>query len=1166
MSPGCPNCGAAAPEGAKFCGSCGASLVLRCSSCDAEVPPDARFCLSCGAPQKGEAAAPPAEQSGREERKIITVLFADLVGFTSSTEQSDPEDVRAKLSVYHRHIREDVERHGGNVEKLMGDGVFAAFGAPTAHEDDPERAVRAALRIQESVARLNEENPGLALSVRIAVTTGEAIVQLDRTDRDREGIIGDVVNTASRLEGVAEPGTVVVDERTYAGARATIEFEPLPEVTVKGKAEPLEIWKAIQARSRLGGYIEEETATPFVGRQSELDLLVTRFERAQREGATELVTIIGEPGVGKTRLLTEFRQVIDDLPDIVWWRQGRCLPYGEGITFWAIGEVLKAHAGILDSDSPATVDAKLGSAIEALIPDPVRASWVRARLGALIGGDADDEGATQQELFAALVRFFEAMAANRPLVLVIEDLQWADATLLDFVNHLIEWAVDVPILLVGTARPELLDMKPDWGGGKRNASTVGLSRLSDEDTARLIGSLLGRTVIDAGVQKSLLERCAGNPLYVTEFVRYAAERGILNQLSEAIDTPMPDSVQALIAARLDLLDVADKSVLQAASAVGRVFWTDSLTAISPGTDRELRESLRRLSLRELIRSIRQPSMEGQEEWAFSHALITEVAYRQIPKGERRRFHISVARWIRNAAGDRLSEVAELLAHHYDLVAELGELDDELKRDAYAAMHAAATRVENIDARRAELYYDRAIGFAPTPTDRVVARLGRLEIISGEEALDEAVEMGELALAEARETGDMGLVANCLHQLAGLHWYRGDNETNNRLLREAVTLLDSLPPSEIKAKVLDSLVFHTSVDGKPLEALGLIEEYRDVIMSAGAPETQARMMQNEAGIRLLLGDASGLQDSLDARAMFLDRNMTAKANAATNNYATWAVFYEPAASVAAVMDEAISMCLERGYTPHSEFSRMTRFESWFPLGRWDEILADADEILEADAARGGSKVSGWVTAWKARIALERHDVRRAKELNEGRLETAFNEGDAYSTAAAFALAILVGLATGDHERGLEVASEYADFLYESPEQAWLYVADVAWPLVQAGGLDTLIRMVAKSKGQGSWGSARWAYTKAVAAYSADELAEALELVDEARAHIETLGHVYDPILYSVLRGRILLDLGKVVEATGILEDARVPARRIRALRLLGQIDALLEEATGAAAEA
>jgi len=1141
-------------------------LVRRCPSCDAEVPADARFCLNCGAPQVAGTPAPNAEPAAREERKIITVLFADLVGFTSSTEQADPEDVRARLSVYHRHIREDVERHGGNVEKLMGDGVFAVFGAPTAHEDDPERAVRAALRMQDSVAQLNEENPGLGLSVRIAVTTGEAIVQLDRSDRDREGIIGDVVNTASRLEGVAEPGTVVVDERTQAGARSTIEFAPLPDVTVKGKAEPLKIWKAIQARSRLGGYIEEETATPFVGRQSELDLLVTRFERSQRESATELVTIIGEPGVGKTRLLTEFRQVIDDLPDIVWWRQGRCLPYGEGITFWAIGEVLKAHAGILDSDSPATVDAKLDSAVGALITDPVRGSWVRARIGALVGGDPGDEGAAQTELFAALVRFFEAMAANRPLVLVIEDLQWADSALLDFVNHLIEWAVEVPILLVGTARPELLDSRPDWGGGKRNASTVGLSRLSDEDTSRLIGSLLGRTVIDAGVQKSLLERCAGNPLYVTEFVRYATERGILDQLSEAIDTPMPDSVQALIAARLDLLDTADKSVLQAASAVGRVFWTDSLVAISPGTESELRESLRKLALRELIRPIRQPSMEGQEEWAFSHALITEVAYRQIPKAERRRFHVSVAHWVRDAAGDRLSEVAELLAHHYDLVAELGELEPELRQDAYAAMHAAASRVENIDARRAELYYDRAIAFAPTDADRVVARLDRLDIVSGEEDLDEAVAMGQVAVGEARGTGEVELEARALEQLASLHWYRGDNEANRRLLHEAVTLLEPEPASEVKAKILTSLVFHTAVDGKPLEALDLIHEHRDTVMSAGAPETRARLMQEEASIHLLLGDASGLQDSLDARAMFLDRNMTAKANAAANNYATWAVFYEPAAGVTALMDESIAMCLERGYTPHSEFSRMTRFESWFPQGRWDEILADADEIIEADQARGGSKVSSWVTAWKARIALERNDLHRSQEMSEGRLEAAFNEGDAYSTSGAYAVTILTALAAGNRDQAVKTSKEYAEFIHESPEQTWLFVADVAWPLVETGEPEILERMVARSKGQGGWGAARWAYSKAVLAFDDTKHDEALELVEEALDHIEPLGHVYDPILYRVLQGRILLALGRSLEAIEVLEDARVPARRIRALRLLGQIDGLLAAATSSAAEA
>lgn len=1165
----CHSCGASLPDGARFCSTCGSPLAKPCASCGAEVPSDAKFCLNCGAPQVADAASaqdPPVQV--REERKVISVLFADLVGFTSASEQADPEDVRARLSVYHRHIREDVERHGGKVEKLMGDGVFAVFGAPTAHEDDPERAVRAALRIQESVDRLNEEYPALGLSVRIAVTTGEAIVQLDRSDQDREGIIGDVVNTASRLEGVAEPGTVVVDERTSAGARATIEFAALEPVALKGKAEPVPIWRALRARSRLGGYIEEEMATPFVGRQSELDLLVTRFERAQRENAVELVTVVGEPGVGKTRLINEFRQVVDDLPDIVWWRQGRCLPYGEGITFWAIAEVLKAQADILDSDSPAVVDAKLGRAVEALVHDPVKASWVKARLGPLVGGASRDEGATQAELFAALLRFFEAMASSRPLVLVIEDLQWADPALLDFLNHLLEWAVDAPIMLLGTARPELLDVQPDWGAGKRNASTVGLSRLTDEDTSRLIGSLLGRTMIDAGVQKSILERCAGNPLYVTEFVRYATERGILDQLADGLDSPMPDSIQALIAARLDLLATADKAVLQAAAAVGRVFWTDSLAATSATESSTLRDSLRRLAVRELIRPVRQPSLDGQEEWAFSHALINEVAYRQIPKAERRHLHETVARWIRDTAGDRLPEVAELLAHHYEQVVALSadSLNPTLARNAYEAMFASGIRLRDLDARRAELYFDRAAEIAPGPAERAQALTERTLILSGEDDLDTAMEINRQGIEAAREAGDAELEARALAQLANIHWYRGDSPKSRELLQQAHELLEGRPPSQTLARVLTSLIFDHHVNGKPDEALDLLDRSRETIMTHGTTEEQGRIMQIGADIRLQRDDATALEDSRAVVDLFLDRNITARAAASYNNYATMAVFFEDANTVAAVMDEAIAMCLERGYTPHSEFSRMTRFESWFPLGRWDDMLADAEEIAEADAARGGSKVGRWISAWKAAIAYERNDLKRADELYAGQVEAAIAEGDALSTAGTYKGAILIALALGRTEQAIGYARDYAALLDESPEQAWSGVAELAWPLVEADALDLLERMVSKSRGQGAWGAARWDYSNAVIAFARDELDDALRLVDSAMSHVAPLQHVHDPIIYRLLRGRVLAAMGRAAEAIETLEDARIPARRIRALRLLEQIDGAIAVATSTTAEA
>ena len=378
--------------------------------------------------------------------------------------------------------------------------------------------------MQESVAQLNAEHPDLTLAIRIAVTTGEAIVQLE--DRqDREGVVGDVVNTASRLEAVAPPGAVVVDERTYLSSRRAIDFREADPVEVKGKAGQIAIWLAEAPRSRFGVAIEEDAGSLFVGRSGELNMLVEAFERSVARRAPQMVTIVGEPGVGKSRLMREFRKRIDERPDLIWWREGRCLPYGEGVTFWALSEVVKAQAGILEGESADEAAGKLREAVKALVDDEDEAAWLLLRLAPLAGTGDVDVTTERGELFSAWLRFIEALAARNPLVLVLEDLQWADGVLLEFVEYILDWANDAPLLLVGTARPELFTDHPEWGGGKRDATTLSLPPLDAEETIELLMGLAGRSVMPARTQRALLERSGGNPLYVTELMRLVGERG-----------------------------------------------------------------------------------------------------------------------------------------------------------------------------------------------------------------------------------------------------------------------------------------------------------------------------------------------------------------------------------------------------------------------------------------------------------------------------------------------------------------------------------------------------------------------------------------------------------------------------------------------------------------
>ena len=711
------------------------------------------------------------------------MLFCDLAGFTAHTERADPEDVRSRLNAFHAAVRGDVERFGGRVEKLMGDGVFAVFGAPTAHEDDPERAVMAALRILESIEELNAHQEH-DLTVRVAVTTGEAIVQL--TERqDYEGIVGDVVNTASRLEAVAAPGTIVADERTYRASRHSIEFSPLEPVALKGKSEEVAIWRAEEAKSRFGVGLDDAVDTPFVGREDELDLLIDAFERTLARRTPQLVTITGEPGAGKSRLVDEFRHRIDDRDDLAFWRQGRCLPYGEGVSYWAISEIVKAHAGILESEAPASAEPKLEQAVRALIDDPEEADWVNTRLRQLVGFGGATDRTERDELFAAWTRFFESLAARNPLVLVIEDLHWADDPVIEFLDHLTEWASDSPILLLTTARPELYTDRPEWGAGKRDAVSVSLTALSDREASALLAALSDRPAMSADLQTQLLARSGGNPLYMTEYVRLAIEQDWFGKFDRGEELPLPDSVQAIIAARLDLLSSEDKALVQAAAVIGRVFWSGALSFAGLGTLDDVRARVRRLVRRELVRPVRRSSMQGQEEFAFTHVLIRDVTYARLTRDERGRLHQAAAQWLEAVSGERLNDVAELVAHHLATAYELSAVDDSAMRNRiYRLLMTASERALVLDAQAALRLSRRAAEFASDDRE-----LGRA-LLAGRDGLhdlSEAVAESENAVEVFRRARDQEGELDALVWLSRGLWLSANSEEADEVIDRVLAL-------------------------------------------------------------------------------------------------------------------------------------------------------------------------------------------------------------------------------------------------------------------------------------------------------------------------------------------------------------------------------------------
>ena len=1151
MTVSCPSCGTEAAEGAKFCANCGSSLARACPNCGAEAAPGAKFCANCG-----ESLAPKPEDPARaaEEKKLVSVLFADLADFTARTERSDPEDVRARLTIYHRTVREQVEAHGGKVEKLMGDGVFAVFGVPTAHEDDPERTVRAALRIQEQIGALNEDQPDLGLSVRIAVTTGEAIVQLDPDNKDRESIVGDVVNTASRLEAVAPEGGIVVDERTYLATRAAIEFVDLDSVDLKGKATPTAIWQATHARSRQGVAVTERHKGPFVGRDRELAVLVDSLHRTQTASTVQMITIIGEPGSGKSRLLHEFKAVLDRMPEVLWWKQGRCLPYGEGITFWALGEIVKAQAGILETDSDEEATRKLRHAVVSLIADEAQAEWVQRRLSPLAGTFTDDQSVEQGELFSAWLRFFSAMAQKNPLVLVVEDIHWADDALLEFLEHLAEWAIDVPILLVTAARPELLSNRPDWGGGVRNAVTLTLSPLANAAAAQLLAALLERAVLPADSQQMILEKAGGNPLYVTEFVRLAEEANLLDEAGRISDLGLPDSVQAIIGARLDLLEGEEKDLLQAAAVVGKVFWSGAVAALRPSS--HSRGALRELMRRELIRPIRDPSMHGQEEYAFVHALVRDVAYGRLARDDRAHLHQATARWIETVSGERVVDVSELLAYHLgEAITLTQDPDEELRQRAYRALMQAAERARELDPRRGIAYYHKAAEAAMSPLDRAEALrwigvLDQDDVDGGLRLLDEAVRL-------FHEADDREGEALALGDMSSWLWWRGEVDEAFEKADRAARLLSNRPDSQAKAQAMLNRYTLLDLKGDTAESLPESKRIAPLIEAHGSAENKAEFLARSSYWQ---GDG-GFDGMMRAMQMADEGNFSGLMMRIRNNLATLHYMVGSPARAVPLIDEALAISVERGLPTNEEWAKLTKSEILLWTGDWDESMSLANELIRSDDERGGSQAGQVIRIQRNWMRFVRgEDVRR--EWDE-HIAFATGTGEQQTLGPTLALGVTVFAPSADTSRMLTLADRFGSDAIGIHRD--MFIPYVTGPLASLGETQRISALIDGSeRGTGS-------LPEAGIARALGHMSVARGEPDEAANHFATAVTICDRYDQTYVGLEARVDLAAVVDQgdqrfSEIVEAARSTASRIGATRLLHQLDDIegLEEAERARA--
>ncbi len=781
-----------------------------------------------GSPESGSVA----------ELRLVSVLFADLVGFTTLAEGRDAEDTRELLSRYFELSRDVIGRYGGTVEKFIGDAVMAVWGAPIAHEDDAERAVRAALDLVDAVRSL-----GPGISARAGVLTGEAATTIGATNQGM--VAGDIVNTASRLQSVAAPGTVLVGDATERAASRAIAFEPAGEQVLKGKVAPVAAWRAVRVIAQIGGRNRSEALeAPFVGRDDELRLIKDLFHATTRERRARLVSVIGPAGIGKSRLAWEFAKYRDGLVDTVWFHDGRSPAYGEGISFWALGEMVRRRAGLLETDDEPTTRAKVAASLAEHVADEVDRRWIEPALLALLGVDAGAVAA--DELFAAWRTFFERMAETAPVVMVFEDFHYADGGLIDFVDHLLEWSRSFPIYVVTLARPDLIERRPDWGAGKRSFTSIFLEPLAPETMRALLEGLVPG--LPEGAERAIVERADGIPLYAVETVRMLVSEGRLT-LDEGVYRPtgdlsslaVPETLTALIASRLDAMPAEDRALVADAAVLGQSFTLPGLQSMGGLDGDVLANQLQSLVRREILRLETDPRSPERGQYVFVQALIREVAYNSLAKRDRKVRHLAAARFFESLDTD---EIAGGLAGHY-LAAYRNSAEgpeaDAVAAQARIALTAAAQRAIGLGS------YDQAFTFLeqaltvttdPAEATKLLERAGETAALAGR--YESAEELLRRALSERRDLGDRPAIAGSTAMLGRALISASRTVDAIALLEPAVVEFDDLiaqPEGLAVASQLARAYFLTDANDRAIELADQSFARQSVMISGPSSPTR-----------------------------------------------------------------------------------------------------------------------------------------------------------------------------------------------------------------------------------------------------------------------------------------------------------------------------------------
>jgi predicted ATPase/class 3 adenylate cyclase len=917
----------------------------------------------------------------------VSVLFADLVGFTTLSESRDAEEVRELLSRYFDTCRRLIALYGGTVEKFIGDAVMAVWGTPTATEDDAERAVRAALDLVAAVSALGQEVGAENLRARAGVLTGEAAVTLAAQG---EGMVaGDLVNTASRVQSAAEPGTVFVGEATRRATEQTIVYEDAGSFELKGKEGLTPLWRAQRVVSGLRGSLKSHgLEAPFVGRDRELRQIKDLFHACAEEKKAHLVSVTGIAGIGKSRLGWEFYKYFDGIAESIYWHRGRCLSYGEGVTYWALADMVRMRCRIAEEEEPASALQKLRTTLNEQILDSDERAFLEPRLAHLLGL-GEHQTRDQQDLFAAWRLFFERLAEGYPTVLLFEDMQWADASLLDFVEYLLDWSRSSPIFVITLARPELLERRPTWGAGQRSFTSLYLEPLSQQAMEQLLTGLVPGLPPD--VRDRILARAEGIPLYAVETVRMLLDRGLLVEDGAAyrVTGPVealevPETLHALIAARLDGLSADERRLLQDAAVLGKTFTRGALNSLA-GSELDTEPLLASLVRKEVLGVQADPRSPEHGQYGFLQDLVRHVAYETLSRRDRRARHLAAAAHLRAAFAEDEDEVVEVVASHYLAAYEAApDADDatEIRASAQAMLARAGEHAASLAAAaEARRYYEQAAELADTPAERAALLASAGEMARRAADQTAATRLYEQSIELYELEGDLHAAARVHHKLAMVEAGMGRQEDAVARAERALAVLVEDEPDEDLALVAATLALAYWFGGKLEQASTRAELALDIAESHAYPEPLARALRAKAGIASSRGHRQEAT-ALLTRSLEIALEHDLTNDAGTNYFWLSDLCFQRDAYVAALgyLDESLALVRKLGSRPNEWAVLAERTYPLLMLGRWEEAHAVAAEFTQEQVDSGGTMLSLLQSAVEIHIQRgELDDARRVHQM-------------------------------------------------------------------------------------------------------------------------------------------------------------------------------------------